>query len=147
MCAYNHGCPFGEVLDGQVRLSAAGEILAECWIATPDHFSDVRLDSWVIMPDHLHGIVVVVATRASAPPASRSPRGPASRSIGAIVGSFKSAATKRINALAGRNRTPVWQRNYYEHIIRNDSDLQRIRRYIDENPMRWMSERESRRRL
>jgi REP element-mobilizing transposase RayT len=119
-----------EVLDGQVRLSVAGEILAECWIATPVHFSDVTLDSWVILRNHVHGIVVVEATRAPALPASRScpPRGPASRSIGAIVGSFKSAATKRINALAGRNGTKVWQRNYYEHIIRNDSDLRSIRR-------------------
>lgn len=65
------------------------------------------------------------------------PTGPLPGSLGAIVGQFKSAATKRINALRGTPGCPVWQRNYYEHVIRDQRDLDNVRRYIDENPLKW----------
>ncbi|MBC7358370.1 MAG: transposase, partial [Desulfacinum sp.] len=69
------------------------------------------------------------------------PRGPMPQSVGAMIGQFKSAVTKRINALRGTPRVPVWQRNYYEHIIRNERALNAIRQYILENPLRWHFDR------
>ncbi|WNC30172.1 transposase [Thermosynechococcus sp. PKX82] len=76
-------------------------------------------------------------------PTEYPPRGPAPCSIGAIIGQFKSITTKRINALRDMPGAPVWQRNYYEHIIRNDESLNRIRQYIAENPLRWYLDREN----
>jgi len=82
----------------------------------------------------------VGATHASPLPVPAPPRGPAPGSIPAIVGSFKSAAARRVNLLRGTPEEPVWQRNYHEHIIRNTRALRRIRRYIAENPGRWLAE-------
>jgi len=80
------------------------------------------------------------ATRRVAP-TTEPPRGPAPRSLGAIIGQFKSLATKRINVLRGTPGARVWQRNYWEHIIRNERTLEAIRRYIVYNPARWAWDR------
>src|SRR4030095_10657053 len=101
VCAHDRAWLFGQVVDGRVRLSKAGEILRGCWIAIPDHFSFVTLEDCVIMPNHLHGIVVLGTTEKSlsaTPP--RQSRGPVPRSLGALVGSFKSAVARRINDLS-----------------------------------------------
>ena len=127
-------------------LSEAGEIAAACWKQIPDHFSHVALDAFVIMPNHLHGILFLVGARHAVPLQAASQRTerfgkPVPGSVPTIVRSFKSAATRRINALRGAPGSPVWQRNYYEHIIRGESALQSIRRYITENPQRWHLDR------
>jgi REP element-mobilizing transposase RayT len=132
-----------------MRLNAMGHIAADCWQAVPRHFQMVELDAWVAMPNHFHCIVWIAdvgATHASplhgnASPVRRS--GPPRRSLGTIIGSFKSAATKRINALRGTPGAPVWQRNYHEHIIRGDESLNHIRQYILDNPALWATDREN----
>jgi putative transposase len=68
------------------------------------------------------------------------PNGPAAGSLGAMIGQFKSRATKRIWALPGIDRIPIWQRNYYEHIIRNDLEYQRFIQYIQANPLHWQED-------
>ncbi len=108
------------------------------------------------MPNHVHGIVVlstVGATHASPLQAHASrlrdnaptprPRGPQRHSIGVIVGSFKSAVTRNINATRGRPGAPVWQRNYYEHVVRDEGSLNRIRQYILDNPAQWAMDRDN----
>lgn len=144
---YQRDSLFGDIDDGEMTLNAFGAIADECWRAIPDHFPFVELGAYVIMPNHVHGIIIihepvgarhgesmtVGATHAS--PLPKQPRGPAPRSLGAIVGSFKSAVTRRIGR--EHNATGIWQRNYYEHIIRDEKDLQRITDYIEANPSRW----------
>jgi REP element-mobilizing transposase RayT len=133
-------CVFGSVAsDGQVALSDWGHVVEACWRAIPDHFREVALNTCITMPNHLHGIVIVRARHASSLRTSPSFDAPTAipRSLGVIVGSFKSAVTRRIREIAARPDETVWQRNYYEHIIRDDDDLQRIRRYIETNPIRW----------
>jgi putative transposase len=141
VCARDRACVFGEVANGQVQLSELGETVNRCWVAVGDHFLEVTLDRWVIMPNHLHGILAVGGLRSSLQPVvgvrSRGACGPSPSSIGAIVGSFKAAVTKAHNDLRGRSGTTVWQRSYYEHVIRNERDLQRVRQYVEENPIRW----------
>ena len=145
----NRACLFGAVVEGRMRLNPLGQIVQECWLAIPDHFPHALLDEFVIMPNHLHGIIVLqemensVGARHAAP---REPRleefgKPVAGSIPTIVRSFKSAATKHINEYRGTPGAPVWQRNYYEHIIRNDRSLHRIRGYIATNPLRWHLDR------
>lgn len=157
-----HGweCLLGEVVDGEMRLSEWGQVVSHYWKRIPDHVTQVELDEWVVMPNHMHGIIVI-AGRGEASPASASStdnltpggtllpdRGAArdasplqSGSLGAIVGNFKSVTTRRINRLRGMPGTPFWQRNYWEHIIRNDASLNRIRAYMQNNPARWGEDR------
>ena len=104
------------------------------------------------MPNHVHGIIVIMATHdvgaTHASPLQNDdtptqPRGPQRQSVASIVGSFKSAATNRINEHRGTPGAPVWQRNYFEHIIRDDESLNRIREYILNNPLQWALDREN----
>jgi len=144
ICTHRHACLFGDVVDSIVHLSAWGKIADQCWRDIPDHFDHVVLDEWVVMPNHIHGILlfhpIVGATHAS-PPQTDVPRGPIPGSLGAVVGSFKSAVTKRVNEMRGTPGTPLWQRNYYEHVIRNERTLNAIRQYIADNPARWALDR------
>ena len=141
---FHRDCLFGEIVNKEMILSNLGKIADECWRAIPDHFPFTEMGAYVVMPNHVHGIIVirndesitVGATHASPLriPNSR-PHGAPRRSLGAIVGSFKSAVTK----LIGREHsaTGIWQRNYYEHIIRDEKDLQNKSDYIEANPMLW----------
>ena len=149
ICTYRRVHLFGRVVDGVMELNEFGEIVRACWDELPTHFPRVELDAFVVLPNHIHGIIVIIAddivgaTHAS----PLHPRGPAPHSLGAIVGSFKSAVTRRINVLRETPGARVWQRNYWEHIIRNAvrangrSPLHAIRRYIVYNPARWAWDR------
>jgi REP element-mobilizing transposase RayT len=149
VCTQGRACLFGDVVGGEMRLNAAGRVVEQCWSNIPRHFSHVELDEFVVMPNHVHGIVVIIenvgATHASPLRWRRPthPAGPKKRSIGAVVGSFKSAVTKRINELRNTPGTSIWQRNYYEHVMRDDASLCRIREYIVQNPLQWEYDREN----
>ncbi|HSL42222.1 MAG TPA: transposase [Anaerolineales bacterium] len=137
---------FGEIVNEEMQLNDYGKVADECWRAISDHFSHVELGAYVIMPNHVHGIIVIhnmqnrMATNSSPSVGARhaSPlplRGVKPGSVGAMVGAFKSAVTKRIRHEF--NITGIWQRNYYEHVIRNEQDLQNKTDYIEANPMLW----------
>jgi len=90
------------------------------------------------MPNHMHGIVVLLDNSNTTDAQERGvPFGPRPGSIAAIIGAFKSATTRDIKKQAESGGRPVWQRNYYEHVIRNDEDLDRVRQYIENNPQQW----------
>lgn len=124
-----------------MRLNNLGEIAVEFWEQIPAHFPTVQLDEFIVMPDHVHGILVwTEAAAAEASPvmtsgASAPPSGPRKNSLGAVVGSFKSAVSKRINGIYGQAGIFIWQRNYYEHVVRSSDELTRIRVYIGNNPL------------
>jgi REP element-mobilizing transposase RayT len=151
ICTGDRVCAFGDMANEAVRLNGAGEIVRACWQAIPDHFPDARLDAFVVMPNHVHGIIVIDRTPRRgdarvAPGACVAPtqaQGPVADGLGAIIGSFKSAATRRINESRGTSGQTVWQRNYHEHIVRDEDELNRIRQYTTENPLRWGSDREN----
>jgi len=96
-----------------------------------------------VMPNHVHGIVVIAAGAGRATGRSPLQSGPSRRSLGAFVGGFKAVVTKRINESRGLPGAPVWQRNYFEHVIRSEDSLNRIRQYILDNPLRWEFDREN----
>jgi len=156
ICAHQRECLFGEVVDGEMQLYEAGHVIEERWEQVTKHFHGVSLDQYVIMPNHFHGILMTVGAGFPRPgfprpnrcnednPGGETPINPGGETpplrcptLGQIVGYFKYQSTKRINELRDNAGAPVWQRNYYEHIIRNDDDLANIRRYIVENPMKW----------
>ena len=120
-------------------------------MAIPVHVPDVELDAFIVMPNHMHGIIVIqqpsdVGAQHAAPlpqEDDNSPRVVRPRSLSAIVRSFKSAASREINALRGTPAAPVWQRNYYEHIITTDREYESIAEYIDANPRNWLTDTEN----
>jgi len=142
---------FSEIVAGEIQLSQIGKIVEGSWKDISLHFPDVSVEAYVIMPNHLHGIVKinekrnVGATHAS-PSLTKGqdsiPKGPPPQSLSAIIGSFKSAATKRSHKAGLIKDQFIWQRNYYEHIIRDDEDYQRIVEYIQYNPLNWVNDQE-----
>jgi putative transposase len=121
----------GQVHDGKMRLSQAGLIVQRSWLDLPQHYTNVTLDVYCIMPDHFHGLVVL--TDADSFPPGKQP------GLQEIVRAFKSFSARRINALQGTAGIPFWQRNYFEHIVRNEEELVIIREYILSNPLRWQA--------
>lgn len=141
VCAQNRECLFGSVVDGEMRLNGAGTIVADEWLKTTMIRDEIELDEWVVMPNHFHGIVWINHHRRGDWPVA--PTGPQPRSLGSLMAGFKSAVTKRINENRQTPGEKIWQRNYYEHIIRNESELNRIREYIVNNPLQWELDREN----
>jgi len=111
------------------------EVVRSAWYGLPVRFPTVALDEFVVMPNHVHGIVVLEA----APSGAAASRGAASGvlTLGRVVRAFKSVSAIAGNKALGRSGQPFWQRNYYEHIIRDEDDLDAVRRYIRENPLKW----------
>ena len=144
ICADQRRPLFGYIANAEMQLSALGQIAAETWRAMRIHFPNVELDEYIVMPNHMHGIIILTVAAQHAAPSLPPPRPFAVRpgSLGAIVRSFKSAVSKRANELHLKAGA-LWQRNYYEHVIRDDVSLARIREYIVTNPLRWELDRKN----
>jgi len=134
---HQRDCLFGEVIDEEMALNDFGKIADECWRAIPDHFPNVDLGAHIIMPNHVHGIIVITDGRGTIyrAPTQEQFQKPVAGSIPTIVRTFKAAVTRRIGR--EHNATGIWQRNYYEHIIRDEKDLQSKTDYIEANPSLW----------
>ena len=139
VCAFRQVCRFGEVRHGQPALNELGKIVQRCWLRIPELRASVELDAHVVMPNHLHGILVIRDDPASVDRSMNAESGPGllRDSLGAIVGQFKRAVTIESRNLSCAPARPVWKRNYYDHVIRSEESLNRIRSYIHENPARW----------
>ncbi len=125
-----------------MRLNEYGWVVAECWQWLDRQYQHVDLDGWVVMPNHLHGVIMIddIGRGGSrTAPTDMAKRKP----LGRLIGAFKTVSTKQINILRGMSGAPVWQRNYYEHIVRGEEELDRIRLYIEDNPLMWEMDREN----
>ncbi|MFZ1570893.1 MAG: transposase [Thiolinea sp.] len=152
ICTHNRLPLFGEVIEGKMFPNEAGILVQQCWEAIPEHFPSVILDEFVVMPNHVHGIIVMgdanvgakdflplqpngggnVGANNHLPPQVKPGT---ARTLGSVVRGFKIGVTKWF-----RTHTEVhsvWQRNYYEHIIRNETAYVKIADYIQTNPQRW----------
>ena len=147
---------FGVVADGKMRLNTAGEMVQRVWGEMSNRFSSIVMDTFIAMPNHIHGIIIVGAplvgvqlpngaittTRATTRVA------PTGIQLGDVVGAFKSLTTvEYTRSVRSGGWTPfhgrLWQRNFYEHIVRTDESLERIRQYILDNPVQWAFDREN----
>src|SRR6266700_5785077 len=149
ICSAGKRPVFGSIRGESVVLSHEGEIVRSEWIALPERFSRLVLDEFVIMPNHLHGVLAFVGHAGGASPSpttgntTTKPGGAASGGVSPsptlfeAIGAFKSISTIKVNRLLGRRGVPLWQRSYYEHIVRTGEDLRKIQRYILENPLMW----------
>ncbi len=146
ICCQNRTCMFGNIENGKMILNDAGKMALKCWNEIPEHFKHAQLHEYVIMPNHIHGIIelsdiIPVGAKNFSPlqmpqqsPQPIIPSSP-SKTIGSIVRGFKIGVTTWM-----RQNTDiynVWQRNYYEHIIRNEKSYVRIAEYIINNPAKW----------
>jgi len=132
---------FGQVLDDKMLLNAYGQVVQDCWEETPAHFPHVGLDTFTVMPNHIHGIILIEEHDSGADDHGEEFGKSVSGSLPTIVRSFKSAVTRRINRLRGTPGGRVWQRGYYERIVRDQRELDKFRKYILENPVRWHLDR------
>jgi len=173
MCTKDRACLFGEVADETMSLNAGGAIVQAAWEGLPLHYPHVVLDAFLVMPNHVHGIVWLAEddetaaalrddigmdeVRAGFKPAPtlggpgvvRAGLKPAPtvinrrHSLSEVVRGFKTFSSRGVNTLRGAAGHPVWQRNYFEHINRNDKSIETIRRYIDDNPACWSVDRDN----
>ncbi|MGH7802166.1 MAG: transposase [Thermodesulfobacteriota bacterium] len=125
------------------------QIVSRQWQEIPDRYTNIQLDEFIVMPNHIHGIMIVGATLAVAQK-NRAGARPAP-TIGEIIGTFKSRCVHNWLKYIKENRIDsvgkFWQRNYYEHIIRNQDELNKIREYIQNNPLEWHLDRENPQRI
>lgn len=138
VCSHRKKCLLGTVECERVRLSPAGRAVQRAWYGLPKRFPGLMLDAFVVMPNHVHGVIAIVGA-GLAPPAGAASCAPtgARFSLGDVMRVFKSTSAIAANRVLRREGTPLWQRNFYEHIIRRGEDLTKIQRYVLENPMRW----------
>ena len=142
ICTYDHEWIFGGIVDNEMVLNENGKIVQEEWEKTAIIRKEIELDEYIVMPNHFHGIVIIkyesrismndpVGTHGRAS-LQRKPR-----SLGSLIAGFKSVVTKRINELHKTPGSPLWQARYYDHIIRNENELNNIRNYISANVLQW----------
>ena len=144
ICTHRRLCLLGEVVDGRVVFAAAGGLIRRVWHHLPGRFRGVRLDAFIVMPNHVHGLLFLPGSVGAglAPPhdsAARGEPGAASRAptLADVVRAFKSISAVRVNRALRRTGLPLWQRDYYEHVVRDQDELARLRQYIAENPLKW----------
>lgn len=166
ICAEGRECLFGEVRDAEMRVNAIGLIVEREWVRASELRPEVEIDVFCVMPNHLHGLVTIrpaddgdvagrqclsvgeveVGNQAHSGVPLREPGGPPirkARSLSSIVGQFKAGSTRAINEVRGTPCVRVWQRGFYEHVVRDDADFARIADYIVTNPERWDTDDEN----
>jgi putative transposase len=151
ICTFDRKCIFGEISGRQMKMNAIGQLVMAEWMKTPSIRPNILLGEFVIMPNHLHGLVMISGGQKKPEKQygrdgkiggrnGEMPRSP-SGTIGALVRGFKAAATRCFNEFCGTRGNPLWQRNYWEHIVRTEESLNKIRNYIRFNPASWDSDR------
>ena len=168
ICTYNRSLLFGEIINNykepnpvivgsqravtanvtvtgsdkipKININQYGQIAREEWENTQWLRNNVKLDEFVIMPNHIHGIIILHDTGTARCDRTGYNKGLFAGSLSVIIRSFKSAVTKRINELRQTTTPTIWQRSFYDHVIRIDSSLQNIREYIRNNPTTWAAD-------
>ncbi|MCK4396605.1 transposase [candidate division WOR-3 bacterium] len=147
ICTNNQVCFLGEVLNDEMVLTDAGRLVEKWWLKLPDKFPNIELDYYVVMPNHFHGIISIVGADPCVCPDNLTGEH-AGSPLHSIMQWFKTMSTNEyIRGVKQLGWMPFnkkfWQRSYYEHIIRNEKELNRIREYIQNNPLKWELDREN----
>jgi putative transposase len=156
ICTYQRECLFGEIINGSMQLNRLGLVVAAHWQNLPKYHPRLNLDKFVVMPNHVHGILLLADLFVGAgfgdhlngltgntlakPAPTDAALSTQEYSISEIVRGFKTFSSRQINQIRHAQGVPVWQRNYYDRIIRDQAALQQIRQYIDNNPLSWQQD-------
>jgi len=150
LCVQNRLSLFGMIGDAGMQMNELGTCVSDCWEWLSVRYSFIELDVWTLMPNHLHGILILDPRRRGASRFALEEGEGGSRTapttikpLGRLIGAFKTVSTKRINAIRDTPGAVLWQRNFWERVIRNMDELNRIREYISLNPRRWLLDREN----
>jgi putative transposase len=142
ICVKGRKCLLGNIINNQMQLNIYGKIAETSWQWLSQTYDYVESDEWIIMPNHLHGIIIISTNcRGSSRTAPTGAR--RIKPLGRLIGAFKTISTKQINFTRKTSGASFWQRNFYEHVIRDDHSLNRIREYIVTNPLQWDLDREN----
>lgn len=151
VCVQHRECLLGHVVDGEMQLNVCGHIVDDFWEMVPAHFAGgartlVAVDAHVTMPNHIHAIVVITGAGedgegAATAPLRRTDTMIARPKLGRIVAFFKYQTTKMINEVQDTPGARFWQRNHWEHVIRDERAYRKIRQYVENNPARWELDR------
>lgn len=152
LCVQNHECLFGEIINGEMQLNEMGKVVKEEWEKSAKIRREIEIHEYIIMPNHFHAIAKIIPINANDetpvgangirpnkictnhPGECHSPLRSPSKTLGALVRGFKSSVTKQLGY-------SIWQRNYYEHIIRNTDSYVHISEYIVNNPVNWRTDK------
>ncbi|MGI2902330.1 transposase [Tolypothrix sp. VBCCA 56010] len=142
ICTQYRECCLGNLVDGDMKFTLRGAIAYRFWFQIPDRFPNVELDEFIVMPNHIHGIIVITDKSTGAGGAEEGGETPPLRkpTLGQIVAYYKYQTTKIINQIDDTPGHRVWQRNFYDRIIRREQALHTIRQYIITNPNRWVKD-------
>ncbi len=153
--AYHRICMFGEVVQDEMRLNNFGKIVTERWEWLPQHYPYIDIGTFIVMPNHFHGILWILESDDNRRGGSRpAPTGLnddlhpigiqtiKNKPLGQLLGAFKTTSAKGINMIRASSGMPIWQRNFYERIIRDEIDLNQISEYILTNPQTWAKDPE-----
>jgi len=159
ICTNERACLFGEIIDGKIILNEIGKMVQRHWNSISKHFQNVIMDEFIMMPNHMHRIITIfddVGAKHSQKDTSvnkivlsenasplQIPAGTKHQSLSAIVQNFKSITSRKFNKMKRTSPAKLWQRNYYEHVIRDEDELKRIREYIFNNPLKWELDKEN----
>jgi len=157
ICTQHKACLFGEIKDAKMELNIAGQIIKKWWLKIPNKFPAITIDEYIIMPNHIHGICMIFESNVGADPCVCPNKNDQSicledehsgSPLHKIIQWFKTMTTNECIRSVKQNILPqfhgrLWQRNYYEHIIRNEDDLNQIREYISGNPVKWETDKEN----
>lgn len=151
ICTKDRECFFGNIENAEMTLNNVGKIAKEYWQEIPQHFPCVVLDEFIIMPNHVHGIIFIYHSDISTNVAvetknllslqyrQQNKLCGTSRTIGSIIRGFKIGVTKWINN--NTHLLNIWQKNFYDHIIRDEKSLNNIRQYIIDNSLNWENDK------
>ena len=152
ICTKNHEHFFGEVENVTMQLNEFGKIAKKCWLEIPEHFPDIILDEFIIMPNHVHGIIIIENNNTGNKNFCSLQEIPwqttLSKSLSSIIRGFKIGVTKCARRSNTGNKNfcslpeRIWQKSFYDHIVRNEKSLFYIREYIQNNPVKWLLEKE-----
>ena len=163
VCVNNRECVFGDVRNGEMILNVAGKMIDRWWRELPRKYNMIEIDEYKIMPNHMHGIINIIGKNETNNVGAGFPRpdtdgfprphtfirtdnkgrGDRAPTLGQIVAYFKYGTTKQINAIRNTPGIRLWQRNYYDHVIRDEESLNKIREYIINNPANWEEDKEN----
>lgn len=136
ICTKNRLDWFGKIENEDMALNKYGRILQKCWLDLPNHYHNIVLDEFVIMPNHVHGIIAITVGNGLKPFPTGKNHG-----LSEIIRGFKTFSSRRINELPENDHKFVWQKSFYDHIIRDEESLHNIRQYIRNNPLKWSLDR------
>jgi REP element-mobilizing transposase RayT len=138
ICTHLRERIFGEIVDGKMQLNQFSKIVQSHWRNLEKYHSHIQLDEFVVMPNHFHGIIIINKNMMVDTASDRKQTG-----VPEVIRGFKTFSARQINKIRHQSGIPLWQRNYYERIIRDEEELSQIQKYIINNPQNWTKDREA----